>query len=330
MDLSSLQVLDLSYVDLSLATSHWLQVVKMLVSLLELQLADTNLHTIPLFLPHLNFTYFLFLDLSYNDFSSQPPQWLFNISSIVELILYGCHFNGPISSIAGGSSFCNIHQLDQSVNEFIGGINELVERSLSRCGPKFPNWLQTQTHLETIVLRNIGISETIPNWLWKMSPHIHLLDVSHNQIRGTIPRSYACEVFNDISKHLNLSHNNLSSPIPSGNQFLTFDESIYEGNQGLYGSPLPIKCEAPTVEKYGAHQGLDEENSEDKYENFRLFVSIALGFIVGFWTLCGSLVIKKSRRDSYFGFLKNVKAWIVMVVSVIVKRLQRMIAKDGN
>lgn len=41
--------------------------------------------------------------------------------------------------------------------------------------------------------------------------------------------------------HLNLSHNNLSCPIPGGH-LSTFDEFNYVGNSGNYGSPLPTKC----------------------------------------------------------------------------------------
>ncbi|KAM7511274.1 hypothetical protein LguiB_010149 [Lonicera macranthoides] len=186
------------------------------------------------------------------------------------------------------------------------------------------------SRLTHLYLSNNLLNGSIPSSIGKIDS-LRILHLSNNHLSEKVHDRWMGEKIEAIYLSKNkLSSSFPASPIPSGNQFLTFDESIYEGNQGLYGSPLPIKCEAPTVEKYGAHQGLDEENSEDKYENFRLFVSIALGFIVGFWTLCGSLVIKKSRRDSYFGFLKNVKAWIVMVVSVIVKRLQRMIAKDGN
>ncbi|KAL6139439.1 hypothetical protein ACLB2K_057743 [Fragaria x ananassa] len=40
--------------------------------------------------------------------------------------------------------------------------------------------------------------------------------------------------------HLNLSHNNLSGKIPTSNQFSSLiDPSIYQGNAGLCGHPLP-------------------------------------------------------------------------------------------
>ncbi|KAM7497448.1 hypothetical protein LguiA_021862 [Lonicera macranthoides] len=775
--LSSLKFLDLTCVNLSLATTHWLQAVNMLPSLLELHLAETELQTIPLFLPHLNFTSLSVLDLSGNFYGSQAPQWLFNISTVMELTLQGCFFEGPLPSMIIG---CNLRHLDLSFNEFNGEISELLVGSFSRCrtssleelvllgnqfsgqlpnswghlnnslrtlnlqsnsisgplptsigelskiekldlnsnkmngsipkslgrltelkwlrlggndwegvlsqdhfqglsklkmlsisslnrlfflnlspdwvppfslkqiiitdcnlGPKFPKWIQTQTQLESISLTNVSISEAIPSWLWKMCAHIwelqlyynqiggilpsslvfpanvmidlsfnslegplplwpnvsylylannsfsgtipinigqimsklrsldlssnklngsipsslvkigslrylslsknrlsgkvhdqwmgeemnsidlsennlsdvfpaslcslpylfelklsnnnffgklpislknckklvfldlgenklsgsipkligesllslqelrlranqfegnitkklcrlqelHVLDFAQNNLSGPIPACFsnlngmksrnhsgqetfdmelvqkgrkltynqriiqfvnmidlssnnlsggiseditnlsALVTFNvsnnhltgkipqkigdmryletlDLSSnnfsgqiplgmssltylsHLNLSHNNLFGQIPSGNQFATFNESIYEGNLGLCGSPLLTKCEVATNEEDGDHRSHNGDDKEDKYEKLGLFVSIALGFIVGFWSVCGSLVIKKTWRDAYFEFLKKVRDWIIVLVEVNMNRVQRTIARD--
>ncbi|KAM5554676.1 putative receptor like protein 25 [Rosa sericea] len=40
----------------------------------------------------------------------------------------------------------------------------------------------------------------------------------------------------------NVSHNNLTGPIPHGTQFTTFDHTSYEENTGLCGDALPKKC----------------------------------------------------------------------------------------
>ena len=41
---------------------------------------------------------------------------------------------------------------------------------------------------------------------------------------------------------LNLSQNQLIGPIPKGKQFDTFENDSYDGNLGLCGFPLSIKC----------------------------------------------------------------------------------------
>ncbi|KAM7497463.1 hypothetical protein LguiA_021877 [Lonicera macranthoides] len=343
--LSSLKFLDLSSVNLSLATTHWLQAVNMLPSLLELHLADSELQTIPLFLPHLNFTSLSVLDLSYNLFDSQAPQWLFNISTVVELTLESSFSEGPFPSIIG----CNLRHLDLSGNGLNGEISELLVGSFSRCrtssleelvlsgnqfsgqlpnswghlnnslrtlglaansisgplptsigelsklqnlnlisnklngsipkslgrlteleelyldsndwegvlsqdhfqglsklkmlsisslnrnfvlnlspnwvppfnlkridiydcklGPKFPKWLQTQTQLDFIYVTNASISEAIPSCLWKMSTRIRVLDLSHNQIRGILPSS----LLFPNNTEIDLRFNSLEGPLP--------------------------------------------------------------------------------------------------------------------
>ncbi|KAM3302039.1 hypothetical protein P3S67_016541 [Capsicum chacoense] len=102
--------------------------------------------------------------------------------------------------------------------------------------------------------------------------------------------------------HLNLSHNHLSGRIPTANQFNTFnDPSIYMGNPGLCGTPLPNKCKD------------DEETEPDHQETYHsspsefgekgFFVSIGVGFVVGFLGVCATLIIKTSWRHAYFQFV---------------------------
>ncbi|KAM7469242.1 hypothetical protein LguiA_007425 [Lonicera macranthoides] len=148
--------------------------------------------------------------------------------------------------------------------------------------------------------------------------YLETLDLSSNHCSGQIPPGMCSLTF---LNHLNLSHNNFSGPIPSGDQFPTFNESIYEGNPGLCGSPLLTKCKVATDEKDGDHRGHNGDDREDKYEKLQLFVSIALGFIIGFWSVCGSLVIKKTWRDAYFGFFKKVRDGIIMLVEVNVNHV---------
>ena len=114
--LSSLHYLSLISVNPIKASTHWLQVVNMLPSLIELHLSGCEIQNLPQTLQFVNFTSLSVLDLSYNNFnSSLIPHWLFNITGLTNLQLSSCYLKGSIPEIAIGS-LCNLRSLDISVN----------------------------------------------------------------------------------------------------------------------------------------------------------------------------------------------------------------------
>ncbi|CAI0455156.1 unnamed protein product, partial [Linum tenue] len=66
------------------------------------------------------------------------------------------------------------------------------------------------------------------------------LNLSHNSFLGLIPSKFTSLTYLSF---LNLSRNSFHEPIPGGNQFGTFDNASYVGNEGLCGIPLSKKCE---------------------------------------------------------------------------------------
>ncbi|KAK2387417.1 receptor protein EIX2 [Trifolium repens] len=79
---SSLKYLDLSGIDLHKETK-WLQVVNTLPSLLELHLRGCKLNKFiinPSINEYLNLSSLVTLDLSHNNFTSQLPNWFFNLT----------------------------------------------------------------------------------------------------------------------------------------------------------------------------------------------------------------------------------------------------------
>ena len=95
--------------------------------------------------------------------------------------------------------------------------------------------------------------------------------------------------------HLNLSYNSFSGRIPSGRQLDTInDSSIYMGNPLLCGPPLLNKC--PRDEIFPNSQPLSDGDKEakDELEIQLLLISMGPGFVVGFWVVCGILLIKRS------------------------------------
>ena len=78
----------------------------------------------------------------------------------------------------------------------------------------------------------------LPN-LYELSSALESLDLSSNRLTREIPMQLTSLTF--LAK-LNLSQNQLTGPIPQGNQFGTFGNDSYNGNLGLCGVPLSIKC----------------------------------------------------------------------------------------
>ena len=155
---------------------------------------------------------------------------------------------------------------------------------------------------------------------------LEALDLSQNQLCGGIPSSIS--LIYSLSS-LNLSNNNLFGKIPTGSQLNTFNATAYEGNLNLCGFPLPKKCsredttQIPTMNTGSGHAGSQKE--EDGFVTLGFYVSVTLGFVVGFWGVFGTMVLNRSWRFSYFKFLNNFKDKLYVTGAMIMVKLQRQL-----
>ncbi|XP_065630155.1 receptor-like protein EIX2 [Quercus suber] len=153
---------------------------------------------------------------------------------------------------------------------------------------------------------------------------LNSLDLSKNHLCGGIPSSIS--QINSLS-FLNLSNNNLSGEIPTGPQLNTFSATSYEMKPNLCGFPLPNKCLGEemtqnSIENRGSeHASIQEE--EDEFITVGFYVSMALGVVVGFRGVFGTLLLNKSCRFSYFKFLDIVKDKIYVTGAVNMNKLRR-------
>jgi hypothetical protein len=89
----------------------------------------------------------------------------------------------------------------------------------------------------------------------------------------------------------------LSRKIPNGHQLQTLydhdDSSIYEGNFLLCEPHLSTKSLEDETKLR-----VTNENGRG-IESFSFYISMATRFIVGFWGVCGTLIIKTSWRQAY-------------------------------
>lgn len=189
--------------NLSKATTHWLQAINVLPSLLELHLTGCELSIFPQYLPFVNFTSLQILKLSYNNFSSPIPPWVFNnVSTLVELELYICELKGNIPRVARGN-LCSLQKLDLSFNSIIGEINEFID-ALSDCNNSsflgldftdnklegiLPSALGFFQCLELLLLSRNSFSGPIPISLGNLSS-LSMLDLSFNKLSGIVPESF--------------------------------------------------------------------------------------------------------------------------------------------
>ncbi|XP_064979757.1 receptor-like protein EIX2 [Musa acuminata AAA Group] len=148
------------------------------------------------------------------------------------------------------------------------------------------------------------------------------LDLSMNNPTGDIPSSFSS--LNFLS-HLNLSHNNLSGRIPTaGGQMSTFidDPSIYDGNEYLCGTPLP-ECPGDAAHQSPPHAADEqEEKNDDRLETVWEITSIVMGFVVGFWSFIGTMIMKQSIRIAFFRLIDKAYDWCYVQLPVGCARLK--------
>ncbi|KAG8650740.1 hypothetical protein MANES_07G071400v8, partial [Manihot esculenta] len=138
------------------------------------------------------------LDMSNNLLNGSIPQSLGQLSKLDVLDIH----NNSLDCIVSELHFSQLKSLTRLVmygNSIVFDIEptwvapfQLQSLYLSSCkvGPKFPQWLISQTNnsLEFLDLYNTSIFDAIPDWFESISSNIQWLDLSHNQITKHLPK----------------------------------------------------------------------------------------------------------------------------------------------
>ncbi|KAL5804117.1 hypothetical protein ACOSQ3_030917 [Xanthoceras sorbifolium] len=241
------------------------------------------------------------LDLAYNNLSGNIPSCINNFTAMVTVnhslskdMYYILDFVEHTSLVRRGieyeySTILNlVRAIDLSKNNISGEI---------------PREVTSLTALQSMNFSHNSLTGRIPNNIGAMR-EIESIDFSANQLSGEIPESISNLTF---LSYLNLADNNLIGRIPTGTQIQSNEASCFAGND-LCGSPLPKNCtETPEHENGGQKEG-----DEDEVDWF--YVSMALGFVVGFCGLLSPLLISRRWRYIYCGFLNRLEDKIYFAV----------------
>ncbi|KAB2059574.1 hypothetical protein ES319_A11G314900v1 [Gossypium barbadense] len=124
------------------------------------------------------------------------------------------------------------------------------------------------------------------------------LDLSMNRLNGEIPPSFSNLNF---LNHFNVSYNNLTGQIPTSTHLQSFDNLSYVGNHH-YRPPLTKNCASKGIPTDVANNGSSSEGNKVN----SLYVSIALGFVMGFWGVVAPLFFIRSWRIAYYRMLDHI------------------------
>ncbi|KAJ9176065.1 hypothetical protein P3X46_011415 [Hevea brasiliensis] len=254
------------------------------------------------------------LDLAHNNLSGPIPPCLGNLSGITSFKPY---FPVPSHPPYSEEIKLNVKGRQLEYTKILYLVN-IIDLSGNNLQGEIPDDIAYLTYLGTLNVSRNQLTGNIPEKIGNLKL-LESLDLSCNHLSGPLPPSMPSMT---SLNYLNLSYNNLSGQIPSNNQFLTLvDPSIYEGNPGLCGPPLPTKCSMQNDEDEAHKKENDKE--EDGTERILFYSGMAVGFVVGFWGVCGSLMLKKSWRYAYFRFVDRQKDRMCVSMEVNMTRIRR-------
>ncbi|OAY66104.1 Phytosulfokine receptor 1 [Ananas comosus] len=234
-----------------------------------------------------NLTKLKSLDISSNCLSRRIPSWLGNLDSLFYLDFSSNLLTGEIptsltrmrSLMYGNSSQDIVLMFERnSSGKFLqySSLRPSIILSNNKLVGSILPGFNTLVNLHVLDLSFNDISGTIPD-LSGMS-NLESLDLSHNHLTGAIPPSLSRLHF---LSNFSVAYNNLSGQIPTGGQFDTLnDPSIYMDNYYLCGPPTVNNCSKEEPNPYTDGEGNNETKTTWSY------FGTGLGFAIGFWSVC--------------------------------------------
>ncbi|PIN25577.1 Leucine-rich repeat protein [Handroanthus impetiginosus] len=150
--------------------------------------------------------------------------------------------------------------------------------------------------------------------------NLNFLDLSKNNLSGGIPSTLAQLSHLGV---LDLSFNNLSGKTPWIDDLQAFNASVYIGNPRLCGPPLILKPCPSDKTPVGNVDETHNQEHDNIFNSKGFYVSMALGFIVAFWGVSGTLFLNKWCRITIGKMLICVEDWLYIKIMISKNRLKR-------
>lgn len=273
------------------------------------------------------------LDLSSNKISGHIPKCLNNLTAMTKVTkpMLMIPSNKLLISNLIGTTSTLYYSLQYGVyfmwkGEEVNYINRqtfvvLLDLSNNVLIGDIPSEITKLVVLDQLNLSRNNLTGFIPQHIGLVKS-LDSLDLSRNHLSGVIPTSLSELSFLGV---LNLSYNNLYGRIPPQ---LKFDESSYAGNSELCGRPvLNQSCPGDDYinnQDPNFNSTSNEMNyKKDEFISAGFFISMGLGFIIGFWGIFGAVLLNNSTRFTHLKWLNNIEEFICLRVELIKARLRR-------
>lgn len=318
-NLTSLVILDLSYNSLSGHIPSSIGNSLRSLSILSLR-SNSFVGEMPLSLCQMPLLQIL--DFSNNHITGTLPKCIYNLTAMQNETILLPNLRYYSLSFLVDNTFVEIVKWKRKEWSFghTLGLVKAIDISNNKLEGEIPVAISSLAGLTSLDFSRNNLVGNITSKIGQLTA-LEVLDLSNNHLSGEIPMSLAN--LNSLGI-LDLSNNQLSGKIPEIARFQQFDASSYMGNPELCGLPLP-KCpwdqppNSPANEADITHQ--DESRSKDFF--LGLYISVVLGFIMGFWGVCGTLVLKRSWRYAFFQFFDDMKDKLYVMVIVKIARVLR-------
>ncbi|RZB61527.1 Receptor-like protein EIX2 isoform B [Glycine soja] len=259
------------------------------------------------------------LDVSLNSMSGQIPKCIKNFTSMTQKTSSQGHSYYVHTKYLVGNQTYDLNALlmwkgsEQMFKNNVLLLLKSIDLSSNHFSGEIPLEIENLFGLVSLNLSRNHLTGAIPSNIGKLTS-LDFLDLSRNHLVGSIPLSLT-QI--DRLGVLDLSHNNLSGEIPTGTQLQSFNASCYEDNLDLCGPPLEKLC----IDGKPAQEPIVKLPEDEKLLFTREFyMSMAIGFVISFWGVFGSILIKRSWRHAYFKFISNLSDAIYVMVAVKVSK----------